>query len=152
MTSTHYSTLLGIFFSLLVPYSEILLLGRVASNGNESSNVKKLDVDKKPVMFSCTINMLFVFSNDKFGFGRYVIVYFCKSGRDPPNPVLNVIFDHNFPTKNCNIVSQGALPTLLEITRLINKKSLPYSKLLEKRVNFYYPTLPYSVLKKPYSS
>ena len=24
-----------------------------------------------------------------------------------PNPVLNVIFDHNFPTKNCNIVSLG---------------------------------------------
>ena len=23
--------------------------------------------------------MLFVFSNDKFGFGRHVIVYFCKS-------------------------------------------------------------------------
>ena len=33
------------FFSLLVPYSEILLLGRVASNGNKSSNVSKLDVD-----------------------------------------------------------------------------------------------------------
>ena len=43
------------FFSLLVPYSEILLLGRVASNGNKSSNVKKLDVDNKPVMFSCII-------------------------------------------------------------------------------------------------
>ena len=27
------------FFSLLVPYSEILLLGRVASNGNESSKI-----------------------------------------------------------------------------------------------------------------
>ena len=48
-----------------------------------------------------------------------------------PDPVLNVIFDHNYPTKNCNIVSQGALPTLLEITGLIYKKSLPYSKLLE---------------------
>ena len=48
-----------------------------------------------------------------------------------PVPVLNVIFDHNYPTKNCNIVCQGALPTLLEITRSINKKSLPYSKLLE---------------------
>ena len=34
MTSTRYSTQLGIF-SLLVPYSEILLLGRVASNGNK---------------------------------------------------------------------------------------------------------------------
>ena len=40
------------FFSILVPYSEILLLGRVASNGNESSNVSKLGVDYKPVMFS----------------------------------------------------------------------------------------------------
>ena len=39
------------FFSLLVPYSEILLLGRVASNGNESSNVSKLGVDNKPVSF-----------------------------------------------------------------------------------------------------
>ena len=47
------------------------------------------------------------------------------------NPILNVIFDHNFPTKIFNIVSQRALPTLLKITRLINKKSLPYSKLLE---------------------
>ena len=33
MTNTRYSTLLGIF-SLLVPFSEILLLGQVASNGN----------------------------------------------------------------------------------------------------------------------
>ena len=49
-------------------------------------------------------------------------------------------------------VSNGPLPTLLEITRLMKKKSLPYSKLLEYRVIFYYPTLPYSVLKNPYSS
>ena len=34
-------------FSLLVPYSEILLLGRVASNGNESSNVKNWMLTKK---------------------------------------------------------------------------------------------------------
>ena len=51
MTSTRYSTLLGIFFPLLVPYSEILLLGRVASNGNESSNVSKLGVDTN--LFHC---------------------------------------------------------------------------------------------------
>ena len=43
------------FFPLLVPYSEILLLGRVASNGNESINVSKLDVDNTPVRFSCII-------------------------------------------------------------------------------------------------
>ena len=43
------------FFSLLVPYSEILLLGRVASNGNEISNVSKLDVINTPVLFSCIL-------------------------------------------------------------------------------------------------
>ena len=46
------------------------------------------------------------------------------------DPISNVIFNHNFPIKNYNIVSRGALPTLLDITRLINK-SLLYSKLLE---------------------
>ena len=66
-----YSTL--DFFPLLVPYSEILLLGRVASNGNESINVSKLDVDNTPVTFSCIIQILYVSSNDKFGFGRLVL-------------------------------------------------------------------------------
>ena len=43
------------FFSLLVPYSEILLLGRVASNSNKSSNDENLDDENKPDMFSCII-------------------------------------------------------------------------------------------------
>ena len=43
------------FFSLLVPYSKILLLGRVASNDIESSNASKLDVDNQPVAWSCFI-------------------------------------------------------------------------------------------------
>ena len=68
------------FFSLLVPYSEILLLGRVASNGNESSNVLKLGVDNKPVSFLSIIQILFVSWNDKFGFECLVLVYFWKSG------------------------------------------------------------------------
>ena len=38
------------------------------------------------------------------------------------DPISDVIFDHKFPTKNCNKFSRGVLPTLLEITRLINKK------------------------------
>jgi len=71
MTSTRYFTLLRIF-SLLVPYSEILLLGRVGSNGNECSNVSKLYIDNKPVPFSYII---IYFLNDNFGFGRLVLVY-----------------------------------------------------------------------------
>ena len=43
------------FFLLLVPYSENLLLGRVASNANKTSDVPKLDVDSKPFWFSCLI-------------------------------------------------------------------------------------------------
>ena len=48
-----------------------------------------------------------------------------------PDSILNVIFDQHFSTKNYNIVSGVALPTLLEITGRINKKSLSYSKLLK---------------------
>ena len=54
------------FFLLLVPYSENLLLGRVASNANKTSDVPKLDVDSKPFWFSCLILTLFASSNDKF--------------------------------------------------------------------------------------
>ena len=63
MTSTRYSTLLGIF-SLLVPYSETLLLDRVASNGNESSNISKFDVDKKLLFVRARTPRIF---GDKFG-------------------------------------------------------------------------------------
>ena len=59
------------FFPLLVPYSEILLLGRVASNGNESIKVSKLDVNNTPVIFSFIIWIL-------FGFGRLLLMYLWK--------------------------------------------------------------------------
>ena len=82
------------FFSLLVPYSEILLLGREASNGNESSNVSKLDVDNTPVTFSCIIQILFVSSNDKFGLECLDLVYFLALAEQ---------FKLFFETINCDL-------------------------------------------------
>ena len=172
------------FFSLLVPYSEILLLGRVASNGNGSSNVSKLGLDNKSVSFLSIIQILFVSWNDTFGFERLVLVYFWKCGGSFPirsyfkfrgssqgqpdtgvphvhnkshmgtnlttavydqRPCLTnwaILNNKNIKNKNQHIywnddmkiqykVFWLALPTLLEITRLMKKKSLPYSKLLE---------------------
>ena len=87
--------------------------------------------------------MLFVFSNDKFGFGCHVTLFiFVKllKGKGP-DPILDVIFYHNFPIENCNIVSQGALPTLLKNTQILNKKSRngKHSALLNFSIVKYQP-------------